>query len=95
MPRGISNWTYKDVKEFLEYHDFTFNKTIIGSHEQWLSKDAKSIVDVNFIQGNESYPPKTLESMIRDTLPPGWSMSDEQEQRKHWRRWAQSGGHCC
>ena len=79
----------------MKHHAFSFFKTLPGSHEQWMSKDGKSIVDVNFITGDESYPPKTLESMIRDTLSSGWNAADEQEQRKHWRRWIETGGHCC
>ena len=88
MPNGLSNWTYKDVKEFLTKHSFSLYKTLPGSHEQWLSQDEKSIVDVNFITGSESYPERTLESMIRDILP---SRLD----KKHWREWAETGGHCC
>lgn len=78
MPRGISNWTYKDVVAFLKDHGFSFYKTLLGSHEQWLSENGKYIVDVNFIQGNESYPERTLESMIRDS---GLA-------KKAWRDWA-------
>ena len=88
MPKGISNWNYKDVTAFLKYHDFVYHKEAPGSHEQWLSEDEKSIVDVNFIQGNESYPERTLESMIRDSLPSGFD-------KKHWRAWASTGGYCC
>ena len=88
MPKGLSNWGYRDVVDFLRLHRFTPYKTVIGSHEQWLSEDGKSIVDINFIQGSESYRERTLESMIRDALPSGLD-------KKHWRKWAETGGYCC
>ena len=87
MPNGLSNWNYRDVKDFLEKHDFKFHKNLPGSHEYWISDDGKYLVDVNFIQGNESYPTTTLKSMIRDT---GILLD-----KKHWRKWAETGGYCC
>ena len=87
MPRGISNWTYKDVKKFLKYHNFSFFKEGEGSHEQWLSRDEKYIVDVNFITGSKSYPDRTLETMISNSGP--------ELDKKHWKKWSNTGGHCC
>lgn len=33
----------------------------------WIRKDQKALVNVNRIKGNESYPIKTLEAMIRQS----------------------------
>lgn len=87
MPNGLNNWSYRDVKDFLEKHSFRFHKDAPGSHEYWISEDEKCIVDVNFIQGSESYPPRTLESMIRDAILI--------LKKDHWRKWAETGGYCC
>ena len=87
MPNGLSNWSYNDVRKFLEKHSFSFYKEAPGSHEYWISEDQKSIVDINFIRGGESYPPRTLEAMIRDAS----ALLD----KKHWRKWAETGGYCC
>lgn len=86
MPRGISNWSYKDVKRFLELHDYAFHKDVDGSHEYWISPSKLCIVDVNF-HGAKSYPERTLESMIRDSEKCGLD-------KKHWKRWA-NGQSCC
>jgi len=67
MARGLNNWTYKDVIEFLREKEFVFYEEKKGSHEAWISKDETAIVEVNFIQGNESYSPRTLKTMIRQS----------------------------
>ena len=85
MPKGISNWGYKHVTSFLKEHDFAFYKTMPGSHEQWLSDDKRYIVDVNFIQGNKTYPERTMETMI----------SNSGIDKKHWKKWSNTGGYCC
>ena len=87
MPNGLSNWSYRDVKDFLEKHNFKLGKNLIGSHQYWISEDSKYVVDVNFIRGGDSYPPRTLESMIRNA---GILLD-----KKHWRKWAETRGHCC
>lgn len=77
MPKGLNNWTYKDVIDFLREKEFYFSKEKDGSHEVWISKDKASTVDINFIQGNESYPIRTLETMIRQS----------NIDKKEWRKW--------
>ncbi|MFA5013424.1 MAG: hypothetical protein WC520_02550 [Candidatus Paceibacterota bacterium] len=78
MPRGLNNWTYKDVKTFLKEKGFVFYKEKEGSHEAWISVDEKFVVEINFIRGKDSYPPRTLETMIRQS---GIS-------KKSWREWS-------
>lgn len=78
MPKGLHNWTYREVTDFLKEKGFTLYNERKGSHEAWISKDEKAVVEVNFIQGNESYPIRTLETMIRQ------SGLD----KKEWRKWA-------
>jgi len=78
MPKGLNNWGYKDVIRFLREKNFTFYKPLPGSHEQWISSDRRFIVDIDFKKGGHSYPPRTLESMIRDSGIP----------KKEWRDWA-------
>lgn len=76
MPRGLSNWSYKDVTKFLKEKEFVFCEQKEGSHEAWISKDNKFVVIINFHVG-KSYPPRTLETMIRQS---GIS-------KKEWRNW--------
>lgn len=78
MPKGLNNWTYKDVIDFLREKGFYFSKEKEGSHEVWISKDGTSTVEINFMQGNESYPIRTLETMIRQS----------NIDKKEWRKWA-------
>jgi len=87
VPNGLFNWSYRDVTDFLKSHSFEFHKEVAGSHEHWIDKEKKYIVDVNFIQRSESYPPRTLETMIRNTTP----LLD----KKHWKKWAKNRGNCC
>lgn len=52
MPKGLSNWSYRDVIDFLKSRNFTFYKPKGGSHEAWIS---------------DSYPELTLKTMIRQS----------------------------
>ena len=80
MPRGLKNWGYSDVVDFLKARGFEFYEYRKVSHEAWIGnvKNEEAIVEVNFIGGSKSYPPRTLETMIRQ------SMID----KKEWRQWA-------
>lgn len=82
MPNGLNNWGYRDVTNFLKKHSFNFWKEREGSHEAWISEDEKYVVEVNFIKGKKSYPPRTLETMI------GQSGITKEE----WKEWAKRGG---
>ncbi|OGZ06836.1 MAG: hypothetical protein A3D65_06770 [Candidatus Lloydbacteria bacterium RIFCSPHIGHO2_02_FULL_50_13] len=76
MPRGLHNWAYKDVCSFLKEHSFGFNTYLEGSHESWLNKETSSVVEVN--KTKSSYPPRTLETMIRQS----------KLSKDVWRTWA-------
>ncbi len=75
MPRGIRNWQYKDIKQFLKEHDFVMDYQTSSSHEFWRNGD--KVVNVNYISSG-SYPPLTMKTMIRQ------SGIEESE----WRSWA-------
>lgn len=79
MPKGLSNWKYKDVTKFLKDHGFSFYKQKEGSHEAWIDQNGQ-VVEVNYTKG--SYPERTLETMIRQSGIP----------KKDWRKWAERGG---
>lgn len=69
MPHGLRNWTYRDVIRFLKKHGFVFYEEKDGSHEAWIriDKEKEYVVEINVIQAKKSYPPRTLETMIRQS----------------------------
>jgi len=79
MPRGLFNWSYRDVINFISENGFIFYKQAGGSHEYWINKSTDSVVDIDF-HGQKSFPPKTLKSMIRQS----------KIDKKIWRKWASS-----
>ncbi len=79
MPRGLSNWTYKNVVNFITERGFVFYKQIGGSHEYWINELTGCVIDINF-HGGKSFPERTLETMIRQS----------KIDKKEWRRWASS-----
>ncbi len=79
MPRGLFNWSYRDVIDFISENGFSFYKEAGGSHEYWINESTSSIVDIDF-HGQKSFPPKTLETMIRQS----------KIDKKIWRKWASS-----
>lgn len=87
MPKGLKNWTSKDVMKFLKTHDFFFYKQLGGSHESWLKVDNSTIVEVN--RTKNQYPPRTLETMIQQS----------EIEKNHWKKWAELGcpkkNRCC
>jgi hypothetical protein len=81
MVRRLRNWTYRDVINFLEEHDFVFLKELPGSHERWIKRiegAADKVVEVNFT--HRSYPLGTIKTMVRQ------SGIDQAE----WIKWAGS-----
>lgn len=78
MPRGLNNWTYRDVVAFLKEKGFSFYTEREGSHEAWINQLTEHVVEINFHAG-KSFLPRTLETMIRQS-----GMS-----KKEWREWAQ------
>jgi len=78
MPRGLFNWCFRDVTRFLKANGFEFKGYLKGSHESWVNKSTNATVEINF-HGNKSYPPRTLETMIRQS----------KIDKKKWRKLAQ------
>ena len=82
MTRGIFNWHYGDVTQFLKEHGFEFYEPLRGSHERWArfkeDRTIERIVEVN--RSHTAYPPKTLKLMIKQS---GVSQGD-------WIKWANS-----
>ena len=76
MPKGLLNWSYKDVITFLKGKGFTFYGERKGSHEAWISLDGQAVVEVNITK--KSYPPLTMLTMIRQSCI----------DRKEWKKWA-------
>jgi len=66
MPRGLRNWTYRDVTAFLKEKGFSFYENRKGSHEAWINKDINKVVEIDFHR-EKSFPPRTLETMIRQS----------------------------
>ena len=65
MPKGLKNWNYRDVTTFLKEKGFIFFEQKQGSHEAWISQDSRCVVEINYTK--KSYPPRTLETMIRQS----------------------------
>ena len=82
MPRGLNNWTYKDLEKFLRSQKFQYSekRSSNGSHRYFFKKTSKGevMVDVNYITGSETYRLRTLETMVRQSCIP----------KKEWRDWA-------
>lgn len=77
MPRGLFNWTYKDVANFAKEHGFILDHSIPGSHEFWINYKTNAVINVHY-HGQKSFPPRTLETMIRQS----------ELSKKVWRDWA-------
>ena len=77
MPRGLFNWTYKDVIDFISENGFIFYKQREGSREYWINESTKAVVDISF-HGQKSFRPRTFETMIRQS----------KINKKVWRDWA-------
>ncbi len=67
MPRGKSNWTFRDVEQFLKAHGFVLHH-VRGSHYYFRGYQAK-LLRVTHVQyhGAGSIHPKTLGSIIRQS----------------------------
>jgi predicted RNA binding protein YcfA (HicA-like mRNA interferase family) len=67
MPRGILNWTFKDVVSVLREHRFNLNH-IKGSHYYYVGYVAKSLRQVTVpFHGSGTIKPRTLRSIIRQS----------------------------
>ncbi|OGI64034.1 hypothetical protein A2914_02420 [Candidatus Nomurabacteria bacterium RIFCSPLOWO2_01_FULL_41_21] len=76
MPKGLLNWNFRDVTDFLKENGFEFNEQRKGSHEAWINVQTQAVVEINF-HGSKSFRPKTLETMIRQS----------KIDKKIWREW--------
>jgi len=67
MPRGIFNWTFSDVVEFLKKHGFVYTHAK-GSHYYYTGKygGEPRIVRVPF-HGSKTFKPRTLKGMVRQS----------------------------
>ena len=65
MPRGVFNWTFKDVEKFLRDHGFSLIR-IEASHHHFLrvSKGKSFMVQVQFHGNNVALKPRTLNGII-------------------------------
>jgi predicted RNA binding protein YcfA (HicA-like mRNA interferase family) len=79
MPRGLRNWIYRDLVNFLKTNNFKLYKQKEGSHEAWINFETEKIVEINF-HTSKSFPPRTLETMIRQSGIP----------KKEWHKWTKS-----
>ncbi len=76
MAKGLSNWSYKDVALFLKEYKFEFLEYRKGSHEAWVNRNTKAVVEIN-VHGQKSFTIRTLETMIRQS----------KIEKKIWRDW--------
>ena len=76
MAHGLSNWSYKDVTEFLKEYEFEFFEYRKGSHEAWINRATSAVVEIN-VHGTKSFVIRTLETMIRQS----------KIDKKVWRKW--------
>ena len=76
MANGLSNWSYKDVTEFLKENGFEFLEYRKGSHEAWINRATNAVVEIN-VHGAKSFVIRTLETMIRQS----------KIDKKVWREW--------
>ncbi len=66
MPKGIRNWSYKDVKKFLEQNDFSFARQGKGSHETWVKRGEPKDFVVT-LSKKKIIPTGTMENIIRQS----------------------------
>lgn len=81
MPRGIFNWTYRDIEGFLRENRFSLIR-IEGSHHHFhrVHGGRPYLVQVQFHGSNISIAPRTMKSIITQS---GIAQSE-------WRQWAES-----
>jgi hypothetical protein len=67
--RRLWNWTYRDVTAFLKVHGLSYQEPLKGSHQRWTKPGENGGPDrqVEIHLPRDSYQPKTLKSMIRQS----------------------------
>lgn len=64
MPRGIKNWTFKDVSRFLKENGFVL-RYVKGSHYYYTKKDGESSYQVCVpFHGTQAIKPRTMKGII-------------------------------
>jgi len=76
MAKGLSNWGYQNVADFLKEYGFEFLEYRKGSHEAWLNRTTNAVVEIN-VHVSKSFAIRTLETMIRQS----------KIDKKVWREW--------
>ena len=67
MPRGLYNWTFREIVNFLKDHDFSHTHTE-GSHFYYskITSVGHFLVQVPF-HGKKSIKPRTLKAIVRQS----------------------------
>lgn len=77
MSRGLNNWTFKDIVDFLKEHGFRHTHTR-GSHFYYVGRCGGEVRQTHIqFHGNKSIHPRTIKSVIRQSGIP-------QEQWLNW-----------
>ena len=67
MPRGLDNWSFRDVKNFLAEWGFRLNH-IEGSHYYYVGSYEGIIRQVSIpFHGSKAIHPKTMRSIVRQS----------------------------
>ncbi len=70
MPRGLNNWSFRDIKHFLEQHNFHLNH-IEGSHYFYTGSYRGVVRQVSIpFHGSKTIHPKTMKSIVRQSGVP-------------------------
>ena len=81
MPRGLNNWTFKDITDFLKEHDFRLTHTR-GSHFYYVGRSGGEPRQTHIqYHGQKSIHPRTLKSVIRQSGIP----------QAEWLQWGKNG----
>ena len=72
MPRGLNNWTYRDVDRFLRKRGFVLKYSESGSAHRYYvrtEQDGEQIVTVAFHGAKTMYGHRVMRSMIAQSGP--------------------------
>jgi len=64
MPKGLFNWTFKDIVDFLKDNGFKHSHTE-GSHFYYVKKDGNNFFQTSVpFHGSKTIKPRTLKGII-------------------------------
>jgi len=64
MPKGLFNWTFRDIEKFLKKNKFVYNYTN-GSHYYYIGQHNKTLWQVCVpFHGSKTIKPRTLRGII-------------------------------